>query len=93
MTKNKFTTILKTKLKINALKYLTEKHRVKGKDIKYSCIEMSEYLLPANQELTIDENKRSFSARNKMTDIPANFLKYKSEIKSVCSVTACEAAP
>ena len=73
---------MKDKLRKKALKYLTEKQGTKGKDIIYSSIEMSEYLLPTNKNLTLEQKRRQFSIRNKMIDIPANFPKSKE--KTVC---------
>ena len=75
---------MKKKLKINALKYLTGKQRIKGKNIKYSKITMSEYLLPTNKNLTIEEKRRMFAVRNKMTNIPPNFQKSRTEIECSC---------
>ena len=77
MSKNKFNQILKCKLRLNALKYLRNKQGTKGKDIQYSAIEMSEYLLPSNKNLTLEEKRRQFAIRNKMVDIPANFSQNK----------------
>ena len=84
MSKNKFNQILKNKLRVNALKYLTNKQGTKGKDIQYSTIEMSEYLLPSNKNLTLEEKRRQFAIRNKMVDIPANFPKTKEETICFC---------
>ena len=84
MTKNKFSKMLKRRVKENALEYLTEKQRVKGKEIVYSDIEMAEYLLPTNIELSIEEKRKMFAVRNKMVDIPANFPKSKNENKCFC---------
>ena len=82
MTKNKFSQILKCKARIKAFEYLTNKQGTKGKDIIYSSIEMSEYLLPINKNLTLEQKRRQFAIRNKMIDIPANFPKSKQ--KSIC---------
>ena len=43
---------------------------------------MSEYLLPINRNLTLEQKRRQFAIRNKMIDIPANFPKSKE--KSIC---------
>ena len=84
MTKYKFTRMLKCKVKISAIKYLTGKQGSKGKDITYSSIQMAEYLLPTNEKLTIDEKRRLFAVKNKMTNIPNNFQKTKSENVCFC---------
>ena len=75
MTKNKFSSILRDKTR--SLKYLTEKKGSKGKEILYDKIEMSEYLLPLNNKLSIEGKKRLFSARNKMVNILSNFSSSK----------------
>ena len=84
MNKNKFLQILKNKTKIRAFKYLIAKQGKKGKDIKYSNIEMAEYLLPYNEQLSIEEKRRLFSARNKMVNIRSNFSKTNVSIKCFC---------
>ena len=84
MTKNKFTSILKERVKENAFKYLLDKRGKKGKEIHYSGLEMSEYLLPTNQKLTIDEKRKMFAVKNRMIDIPANFPKTNMDKKCVC---------
>ena len=66
MTKNKFSQILKCKARIKAFEYLTNKQGTKGKDIIYSTIEMSEYLLPINRKLTLEQKRRQFAIRNTM---------------------------
>ena len=82
MTKTKFSKILKTKVKENALKYLKEKQKSKGKEVQYLDIDMAEYLQPINSMLSINEKQELFKVRNRMTDIPDNFP--KSEIKHIC---------
>ena len=77
MSKCKFTKILKTKMKTSAIKYLKGKQGFKWQEIKYSCNEMSEYLLLINKNLPIDEKRRLFGVRNKMTDTPSNFSRGK----------------
>jgi hypothetical protein len=77
MTKHKFTQILRKKSKLRAFQYLINKQGVKGQEIEYLNIEMSEYLQPYNEELSIDERRKLFSFRNKMTDIPSNFPRTK----------------
>ena len=52
------------------MKYLLEKKDSKGKEIKYSCLEMAEYLLPYNDELNFEEKQRMYATRNMMVDIP-----------------------
>ena len=49
---------------------------------------MSEYLLPSNSILTIEEKRRLFEYKNKMTNIPNNFP--KSDIKTICQCGSIE---
>ena len=69
MTESQFKRILKKQLHVLALKYLTGKQKSKGKEIIYSELYMSEYLLP-NNHLTIDDQRALFAVRNRMVNIP-----------------------
>ena len=69
----------------DTVKYLKEKQGSKGKEIQYDKIEMSEYLLPFNNQLSIEGKQRLFSARNKMVNISSNFSSSKLETKCICS--------
>ena len=82
MSKNKFSNILKGKIRTISLKYLTNKQGKKGKDIKYSSLEMADYLLPTNKHLNLEEKRTLFAIRNKMVDIPNNFS--NKELKEKC---------
>ena len=82
MSKNKFSNILKGKIRTISLKYLTNKQGKKGKDIKYSSLEMADYLLPTNKHLNLEEKRTLFAIRNKMVDIPNNFS--NKELKENC---------
>ena len=84
MTKNKFNTILKEKVKESALKYLLEKQGKKGKEIEYTTLEMAEYLQPFGNKLTVAEKRDLFSYRNRMVNIPSNFPKGKTEYTCIC---------
>ena len=83
MTKAKFNSILKTKMKENALKYLNQKKGKKGNEISYESIEMAEYLLPYNK-LSISQKRRMYEIRNKMVDIPENFSSDTIETQCLC---------
>ena len=72
MTKTKFNKIVKERINENALQYLTGKQGSKGKQMRYTDIEMAAYLLPDNK-LTIEQKRRIFEIRNGMIDIPSNF--------------------
>ena len=82
MSKNKFSNILKGKIRTISLKYLTNKQGKKGKDIKYSSLEMADYLLPTNKHLNLEEKRTLFALRNKMVDIPNSFS--NKELKEKC---------
>ena len=84
MTKSEFTSILKERMAENALAYLVGKQGEKGKEIKYMSLEMSEYLQPINQNLTIEEKCEMFSIRNQMIQIPYNFPGKNKENKCLC---------
>ena len=57
MTKENFLKILKCKLSENALMYLLNKRRSKGKEIPYKNLEMAEYLMPHNDKMSIKGEK------------------------------------
>ena len=84
LTKKQFPQILKEKTRNRALKYLTDKQGTKGRDMEYNRMEMAEYLLPTNNELSIESKRRLFAARNKMINIPSNFSSSKTETKCIC---------
>ena len=71
--KRNYSKIIKEKLKESARKYLLEKQGKKGSDISYSSLEMSQYLQPFNNKLSIEEKREMFAIRNKMVKIPATF--------------------
>ena len=79
----KYTALLKEKINKVALKYLMEKQGKKGSEIKYSCMEMQEYLLPLNNYLTTEQKCELFAIKNRMINIPDNFSS-NSEYKCVC---------
>ena len=59
-----------------------QKQGSKGQDIKYTALEMADYLQPFNSNLNIEEKRRLFALRNKMTQISCNYG--KKEEKCVC---------
>ena len=71
MTRKQYREMIKTKCDELAFKYLMNKRRTKGKEIDYTRIQMSDYLLPNNQ-LEIEDQKQIFELRNKMTNIRTN---------------------
>ena len=54
MSKTKFTRLRKSRIEVNALKYLKNKRKSKGKEIEYTELEMAEYLQPTNDKLSIE---------------------------------------
>ena len=82
MTHTCFLSLIKSRLKENALKYLLGKRKSKGKEIIYPDLEMADYLHPTNEKLSIEEKRNLFSIRNRMVDICSNFS--KSEVKPTC---------
>ena len=78
--------ILKNRIEISALKYLIGKQGLR-QEMKYSRMEMSEYLLPTNKNLTIDQKRRLFAIKDKMIDIPSNF---SSRIETRCQFGSIE---
>ena len=84
MPTNQFKAIIRKKCREIAFQYLMSKRKYKGSEIKYSEIETAEYLMPNNQ-LNNEEKRRIFSIRNRMINIPANFIsRDKNEYKCIC---------
>ena len=71
MTKYRFTSLIKERIKENALNYLKDKQKKKGSKMKYKNLEMAEYLQP-NCEIDNREKEKLFEIRNEMTNIPSN---------------------
>ena len=55
------------------MEYLLGKKGIKGSEISYTSIEMSEYLQPYNRNLTVEQKQEMFAVRNRMVNIPGNF--------------------
>ena len=72
MKKNKFDKLLKVRIDIIALQYLTSRQGKKGGEMSYTEIEISEYLLP-HTELNILEKRNMFAVKNRMSTIRENF--------------------
>ena len=73
MSANKFMNIIKGRINENALSYLRNKQRTKGQEIKYTEMQMAEYLSPINSKLTIIQKQKMFELRNKMFKISEMF--------------------
>ena len=84
MPVNQFRNSIRNKCKELALEYLMRKRGSKGREILYKEIETAEYLLP-NNELNIEDQRTIFAIRNRMINIPSNFVsKEKNNIKCIC---------
>ena len=77
MKKNEYKNMLKRSVEKKAFEYLQLKRGTKGNEIEYKNLEMSEFLLPSNSKLNINEKRKLFEIRNRMTRIPNNFGKEK----------------
>ena len=84
MPKIKFHNILKKSIEKKALSYLLNKQGRKGSNIKYTHLEMSEYLMPNNENLSIDDKRKIFEIRNEMVFIPANLSSSEKIEKCIC---------
>ena len=84
MPTNQFKDIIRKKCREIAFEYLMSKRKYKGSEINYNEIETAEYLMPNNQ-LNNEEKLKIFSIRNRMVNIPANFIsRDKNENKCIC---------
>ena len=73
MSRTRFKNIVKNRILVNALDYLQSKRGSKGQEITYTTLEMSEYLLPFNSKLDLEEKRQLFAVRNRMVKIPSNY--------------------
>ena len=85
ITKIKYKTIVKEKIRKTALEYLLNKQGKKGRENKYLFLEMEDYLLPFNDKQTIEQKCEMFAIKHSMINIPANFSS-KSEMKCECGL-------
>ena len=95
MTRNKFKNMVKSRIEKKALEYLLSKRGSKGLEIRYRTLEISEYLLPFNNKLNIEEKRKLFETRNRMTRIPYNFGKkdeqcFCGKIESISHIYECK---
>ena len=86
--------MVKSRIEKKAFEYLQSKRGSKGIEIKYNALEMSEYLLPFNSKLNIDEKRRLFKIRNRMI-LPYNFGKKEEQcicgkIESISHIYECK---
>ena len=82
---NTYKSLVRKKCKEIAFEYLMKKRGTKGSEITYSAIQMADYLLPNNQ-LTIEQQRKIFSIRNKMVkEISSNFTSRENNTsKCIC---------
>ena len=52
---------------------MSEKRKKKGTEIKYTRLNMSEYLLPDEESLSISDKQFIFSVRNNMTNVENSY--------------------
>ena len=78
----KYKQLVKQKCKESAFNYLMKKRGSKGLEINYPHLEMAAYLLP-NSVFTIENQRKLFEIRNKMSDIPSNYCATENN-KSKC---------
>ena len=57
MSRNKFNNLIKTIIQTESLKYLQTKRGSEGQEILFTTLEMSEFLLPFNSSLNIEEKR------------------------------------
>ena len=81
LLKQKFQRMLKSAISKYALEYLLGKQKTKGSDIKYSNMEMADYLMPNEEDLSIENKRKIFEIRNHMVDIPTNLSSSKICVK------------
>ena len=76
MAKNKFKILVKEKCNQAAFAYLIEKQKSgsKGREIKYSCLETADYLLP-QARISIKDQREIFSIRSRTNPLGANMGK------------------
>ena len=63
------------KIKKAALLYLTQKQKIKGGDIQYSELRTSEYLLPNNEDLSIENKQLTFPQERLNTNAGVKAMK------------------
>ena len=80
-SKSSFKKLVKEKVRIKAFHYLTQLQSThsKSKDLKYSELELQDYLKPDNN-MTIKEKTFIFAARSRMINVSCNFKNGKSDL-------------
>ena len=66
-----------------AVTYLKQKQGSKGKEIMNKELAMSEFLLPSSG-ISINDQRKIFSMRNRMVHIPNNFPNKQKEENCIC---------
>ena len=81
ISRNQYRKEINKRIKESAFKYLKRKQKKKGIEINYTDFQMAEYLMPNNQNISIESQQYLFAIRNRMINIPANF---GGESKCIC---------
>ena len=64
---------------------MNEKRGSKGQEIAHTYLTMSDYLMPNNSEITGTEQSYIFSVRNRMINLPDNFLLKHNTVNLACA--------
>ena len=73
MKPTKFKNMINEAIRTTAFEYLLKLRGSKGQEIKYREIKMADYLMPNEENLTIEDKHYIFAIRNRMIQIPTNF--------------------
>ena len=65
--------MIKEAITEKALEYLLKLRGSKGQEIEYRWTKMADYLMPSEENLTIEDKRYIFAMRNRMIIIPTNF--------------------
>ena len=88
MPKASFKTLVKTKIKEHALKYLEYKKKSKTKKVIHIELKMQEYLEPNSDEISLTEKQFLFKCRSRMLDVKENMKKFHKDL--TCSACGKE---
>ena len=83
MSKGAFKKLVKEKVLLNALEYLTNKKGSKSQDVLHEEIVLQEYLAANNEETSVEKKQFAFKCRSRMLPLKANMK--QNEIDLSCS--------
>ena len=69
ISKNQFWQIINKAIQERALNYLSDKKGTKGQEMSYKELKMADYLLPSNQNISLDDQQSIFAIYNRMVVI------------------------